>query len=146
MIVKAFPQIIAQLNLEWDNGDYVETSRGPRIVYTAPVTAEFWAIWHEHKEYLIENSITCCESDYLKRWVVNFWDDSPETEIKQEITAYRTSFDILGITPKTEYKVARKQYLSLAKQHHPDKGGDTEMFQDIQRAWLVVKNFLVQRS
>lgn len=144
--MKGFPQIIAQLNLDWDDGDYVETTRGPRIVYTAPATNEFWTVWKIHKEYLRENCITCYKSDYLQSWIVNFWDDSPETEIKEQITTYRTSFDILNITPETEYQDARKKYLILAKQHHPDKeGGNTETFQEIQRAWVVVKEHLEQR-
>ena len=46
--------------------------------------------------------------------------------------AYRT----LGFTCRPAYKAdIKKAYHKLALQHHPDKGGDDEIFKKIQQAW-----------
>ena len=52
------------------------------------------------------------------------------------------AFDLLGITPQTLFKDARKKYLDLLKEHHPDKGGSTELTQQINRSWDMIKDYL----
>lgn len=40
-------------------------------------------------------------------------------------------------------EIAKSNYRRLAKEHHPDQGGDTEMFRKIQAAWECVREFEV---
>lgn len=44
-------------------------------------------------------------------------------------------FSILGIAVNSTKEVAKAAYRKLAMKHHPDKGGDTVRFQEIQAAW-----------
>jgi curved DNA-binding protein CbpA len=44
----------------------------------------------------------------------------------------------LGIPPTATRAEAKKAYLALAKQHHPDKSGDPRRFKAIAEAWEVV--------
>ena len=40
------------------------------------------------------------------------------------------------------YRQGYDRYRYLAKKHHPDKGGDAEMFKQIQNAWEIAKRVL----
>lgn len=42
---------------------------------------------------------------------------------------------ILGVPVNSDYNRVRDAYLLLAKKHHPDRNGEPEMFQRVQRAW-----------
>ena len=46
-----------------------------------------------------------------------------------------TYYDILKISKNATDNEIKQAYRNLAKQHHPDKGGDKEMFQKIQEAY-----------
>lgn len=41
----------------------------------------------------------------------------------------------LGLPQAATHEQARTAYRKLAKEHHPDRGGDREEFERIQRAW-----------
>jgi DnaJ-class molecular chaperone len=43
-------------------------------------------------------------------------------------------YDILGIQRSADANEIKKAYRKLAMEHHPDKGGDTEKFKEIQKA------------
>ena len=55
---------------------------------------------------------------------------------------YFEACGILGIEAETHYLEAQKIYRLLVKQHHPDKGGNTEDFRKIHGAWEYVRNKL----
>lgn len=47
-------------------------------------------------------------------------------------------YKILGVNRNSSPEEIKKAYRKLAGQHHPDKGGDTAMFQKIQQAYDIL--------
>lgn len=52
------------------------------------------------------------------------------------------AYNILGIDNNSTYNDARSRFRYLAKQYHPDKGGSNHLFQQINNAWSLLKDFL----
>jgi DnaJ-class molecular chaperone len=46
----------------------------------------------------------------------------------------------LGVSRDADAREIKKAYFTMAKEHHPDKGGDTEKFKHIQRAYDVLSD------
>jgi DnaJ family protein A protein 2 len=46
----------------------------------------------------------------------------------------KSLYDILGVSKSDSCTAIKKAYLKLARVHHPDKGGDPEMFKEITKA------------
>jgi curved DNA-binding protein len=51
-----------------------------------------------------------------------------------------THYDTLGVSESASQDEIKKAYRKLANQHHPDKGGDTNRFQQIQSAYETLSN------
>lgn len=51
-----------------------------------------------------------------------------------------THYDTLGVSESASPDEIKKAYRKLANQHHPDKGGDTNQFQQIQSAYETLTN------
>lgn len=49
-------------------------------------------------------------------------------------------YETLGVNHTTTPEEIKKAYRKLASQHHPDKGGDTKKFQDIQKAYETLSD------
>lgn len=49
-------------------------------------------------------------------------------------------YELLGVTKDTPPDEIKKKYRALASKHHPDKGGDTEKFQEIQIAYDTISD------
>lgn len=49
-------------------------------------------------------------------------------------------YSILGVTESTPWDQIKKAFRKLAMQHHPDKGGDAEMFKKVRAAFEVLQN------
>lgn len=47
-------------------------------------------------------------------------------------------YEILGIEPLATAEEIKEAYRALAKKHHPDKGGDEALFQEIQQAYAIL--------
>lgn len=50
----------------------------------------------------------------------------------------KESRKILGIDPNADQTEIKSRYISLAKVHHPDKGGDAHEFSRIREAYEVL--------
>lgn len=51
-----------------------------------------------------------------------------------------THYETLGVAENATQEEIKKAYRKLAMQHHPDKGGDTNKFQEIQQAYDIIGN------
>jgi DnaJ-class molecular chaperone len=51
-----------------------------------------------------------------------------------------THYDTLGIPRDADATAIKKAYKSLASKNHPDKGGDTKKFQDINTAYQILSD------
>lgn len=49
-------------------------------------------------------------------------------------------YSILGLTKTASQDEIKRAYRSLASKHHPDKGGDTARFQEIQEAYATLSD------
>ena len=49
-------------------------------------------------------------------------------------------YDVLGVAKNAANDEIKRAYRKLASQHHPDKGGDTAKFQQIQAAYDILSN------
>lgn len=49
-------------------------------------------------------------------------------------------YNILGVAKNASQDEIKKAYRKLASKHHPDKGGDTKKFQDLQTAYAVLSD------
>jgi DnaJ family protein A protein 2 len=52
----------------------------------------------------------------------------------------RNYYEILGISQNSSIQEIKKAYKTLAMKHHPDRGGDPEVFKDINEAYAVLSD------
>ncbi len=55
-------------------------------------------------------------------------------------------YKVLGLTPGATEEEVKKAYRKLASKHHPDKGGDTARFQEIQAAYEAITSGKARRK
>ena len=54
------------------------------------------------------------------------------------LLSVRTHYDLLGIAKSATQEDLKKAYRKACLKHHPDKGGDEELFKDIQIAYEIL--------
>jgi DnaJ-class molecular chaperone len=50
--------------------------------------------------------------------------------------------DTLGLLSKSTYSDLKREYKILSKKYHPDLGGDTQKFQEINKAYVILKEYM----
>ena len=50
----------------------------------------------------------------------------------------RDAYKVLGLEEGASLQVVRRKYRVLAKKHHPDRGGDSEKFQEVEHAMKLL--------
>ena len=73
------------------------------------------------------------KSDFIK-------DFSEDRDVEKKRKEAR---ELLGVGDTLDMKEVDKKYKQLAKDHHPDIGGDTKKFQEINRAHKLLKRELI---
>lgn len=48
-------------------------------------------------------------------------------------------YDVLGVPVGSDFEIVKKAYRKLARKYHPDIGGDTEMFKEINAAYEAIE-------
>lgn len=87
-----------------------------------------WRLFQIHEfiaRYQIDQEM---ESMYRKK-------EKAYTEVKSKLSWQV----ILGVSTDAAFGEVKKAYQKLAMKHHPDKGGDTGKFQELQGAWQLAK-------
>jgi curved DNA-binding protein CbpA len=51
-----------------------------------------------------------------------------------------TLYDVLGLNKTATKEEIKKAYRNLSKQHHPDVGGDEEVFKKISHAYNILSD------
>ena len=49
-------------------------------------------------------------------------------------------YEVLGVSEDADDSEIKKAYRKKAQEHHPDKGGDTEVFQEINKAYDILSD------
>ena len=62
-------------------------------------------------------------------------DEGQSREIPSTQDSKEDAFETLGVSPTASMKDIRNAYLKKAMLHHPDKGGDPELFKRIKAAY-----------
>lgn len=52
----------------------------------------------------------------------------------------KSPYEVLGVPPQASKDDIKRAYKKLAVLHHPDKGGDSETFKDISRAYEILSD------
>ena len=53
--------------------------------------------------------------------------------------ALEKAYNVLGVSHRASDDDVKKAYRMLARQHHPDKGGDAKKMAEISTAWEIIK-------
>ena len=55
-------------------------------------------------------------------------------------------YDILGLSKNATFEEIKTKYKSLAQQHHPDKGGDPDLFKKIKHAYEILSDAISRKK
>ena len=55
-------------------------------------------------------------------------------------------YDILGLSKNASFDEIKAKYKSLAQQHHPDKGGDPDLFKKIKHAYEILSDSISRKK
>ncbi|MDG9667434.1 DnaJ domain-containing protein [Hahella sp. CR1] len=96
--------------------------------HNAPVAADPLAEYYLNPKNLFDTSAADVE-----KLIRDFWLMYVHPHQKQ------SALDTLGCAPDSDATQIKARYRRLAMEHHPDRGGDTALFQAITEAYEVLK-------
>lgn len=128
--------VLYRIRREWRELGYGDLAIGPLSIRTLP--------YHRGKAALAE--VDRLEAYYLD--LANL-DSTSETEVAELLARFVTRYHAkdersaalaeLGLAEGASWETVRTRYRQLALQRHPDRGGDTERFQRLNRALRVLE-------
>lgn len=93
--------------------------------------------------YLDLNNLISATEESVNCLLDQFW-SMYEKHLDASSIELQEAISLLGLELPIENKTLSAEYRRLVQVHHPDKGGDSEQFIEIRRAYMLVKSFLVQ--
>lgn len=84
--------------------------------------------------YLDIDNLTSTTLQDVEQLILSFWKSYTHHNSQDE------SLKILNLSPPVSYSEIKKQYKRLASKHHPDKGGSTELIQQINQAMATLSH------
>ena len=66
-----------------------------------------------------------------RRRTTTRWEDEKESAV--------LAYEVLGLSSSATWTEVRKAYRDLAAKHHPDQGGDGQLFKAIQKAYKLLE-------
>lgn len=52
----------------------------------------------------------------------------------------RNPYEVLGVKDKAPIEECKKAYRKLCAKYHPDNGGDSNKFDEVNKAWNMILN------
>ncbi|MBQ8234384.1 MAG: J domain-containing protein [Bacilli bacterium] len=52
----------------------------------------------------------------------------------------RNPYEVLGLSIGTSVEECKKAYRKLCRENHPDNGGDSHRFDEINKAWSMIQS------
>ena len=56
----------------------------------------------------------------------------------------KNPYEVLGVANNTPVDECKKAYRRLSRTYHPDNGGDSNKFDEVQKAWKLIESGNVQ--
>ena len=78
--------------------------------------------------YLDINNLTDTSEDDVYSMLANFWNEMGRRDGREQ------ALEMLGLSDPVDNQKIRQRYRKLVMQHHPDRGGDQVLLQDINHA------------
>ena len=116
---------------EWYQSQTARLEITPLLIQLHPYTAGDVSITKIDKvrDYYLElNNLTETDERGVDELLASFWIGMNRYEHRDE------ALEVLGLTDPVDDKTIRNTYRSLAMQHHPDRGGDKEIIQQLNEA------------
>lgn len=131
--------------------DYIERYRGIGIVgfdwlipYDILCYFEDWMQFTDHLQTLIQQADEHWKQLTQKQRERNNWTNLYFRPLRNELCE---ALRLFGLTSTATLEDVKSQYRTLAKQHHPDAGGDTEKFKQINKAnQVLMEHFQVHST
>ena len=98
-------------NLDWNEGEILETSRGWRILFESPVNQIFWDLWEEQK-IAVKAAGFSCKPGAERQWIAQFWQEATDADVQNHKDAE------LAIAKHAAEVAAANEKISRRKSSH----------------------------
>lgn len=87
-------------------------------------------------QYYLDLTHLATTKEDVEELISSFWQQMANKKYRQ------ADLDLLQLSPQVSDSDIRQRYRLLVMQHHPDRGGDTEYFQQLTAAYHRLRNAL----